>query len=87
MRNTPKLPLLRGLCLATAIALIAVPSLWVIATDVGFGPLVSHILISVSSMFFILFTLLGIRKNNKNSLFCRVCVSIGIAIAALGVWL
>lgn len=87
MNNILNRRMLRCLCLIAAILLIAAPSLWVMVTQVGFSKLTSHILISASSALFVLFVLLGIRKNNRNSLYCRIGISIGIMIAALSVWL
>jgi len=67
--------------------LIAVPIIIVGITDNGFGALTSHILISLSILSAIAAVLLGLDPKNKNKTFFKICVSIGLFIVMLSLWL
>ncbi len=85
MRNICNI--LRWVCLIISVAVIVIPVLWVLATDTGFDPLVSRLLITACGVFLIPFVMLGNHKDERKSMFYRICVCIGIALSVIHAWL
>ena len=78
---------LRMLLIILAVAVILVPTMIVGITGNGLGETTSHLLISASIAFLIATTLLGLDRENKNKLFTKIGVSIGLLIVLVSVWL
>lgn len=77
---------LRVLLFCLSIALILVPMMIVGITGNGFGEIVSHILISLSILSAIGAVLVGINRQDPKAYF-KICVSIGLLIVLIRVWL
>lgn len=81
-----KLSRLRILLICFGIALTLIPMMIVGITGNGFGEIASHTLMSLSILSFIGAALLGINRQDKKNFF-KICVSIGLLIVLVKVWL
>ena len=78
---------MRVVLIILAVSLVLIPIMIVGITGNGLGELVSHVLISASILSVIGAVLIGINRQNKNKLFAKLGVSIGLLIVLLSLWL
>ena len=82
-----RLTMMRVVLIILAVSLVLIPIMIVGITGNGLGELVSHVLISASILSVIGAVLIGINRQNKNKLFAKLGVSIGLLIVLLSLWL
>ena len=82
-----QLTIIRVVLIILAVCLVLIPMMIVGITGNGLGELISHVLISASILSFIGAVLIGINRQNKNKLFARLGISIGLLIVLLSLWL
>ena len=82
-----RLTMMRVVLIILAVYLVLIPIMIVGITGNGLGELVSHVLISASILSVIGAVLIGINRQNKNKLFAKLGVSIGLLIVLLSLWL
>lgn len=78
-----KIGLIRLILIIAAPSLILVPLIIVSITDQGFGELTSQILVSSSILCAISAIMLRTGKKNKDVIFAKCCVSIGLLIVLI----
>ena len=81
-----KIGLIRLILIIAALSLILVPLIIVSITDQGFGELTSQILVSSSILCAISAIMLHSGKKNKDVIFAKCCVSIGLLSVLISLW-
>lgn len=81
-----KIGLIRLILIIAALSLILVPLVIVSITYQSFGELTSQILVSSSILCSISAIMLCTGKKNKDVIFAKCCVSIGLLIVLISLW-